>query len=240
MQLVRTQPQDERVSESRLYQVPGRRTYGASVHFLRYVPNKSREEHMLHGMCHDKTVPEHERVSEPSLTKCQATGHNARQCTFCDTCQTNHGKKTCPNQQCAYCEEYGHDAKRCPEKPTPMCYACGSSTHQTPRSVDCSEHKCATCQGELEPKGHNHKNCPKYCTVCVASGHCRNTNACPNRVCTKCQATGHLARQCTFCDTCQTNRAKNKCPNQQCTYCEEYGHDAKRCPENFSLKSPRL
>ena len=93
MQHVRTQPQDERVSESRLYQVPGHRTYGASVHFLRYVPNKSREEHMRHGMCHDRTVPEHERVSEPSLTKCQATGHNARQCTFCDTCQTNHGRK---------------------------------------------------------------------------------------------------------------------------------------------------
>ena len=37
----------------------------ASVHFLRYVPNKSHEEHMLHGMCHDRTVPEHERVSEP-------------------------------------------------------------------------------------------------------------------------------------------------------------------------------
>jgi hypothetical protein len=47
-----------------------------------------------------------------------------------------------------------------PEKPMPLCYACGSSTHQTPPSVDCSEHKCATCQGELEPKGHNHKNCP--------------------------------------------------------------------------------
>ena len=105
-------------------------------------------------------------------TKCQATGHMARQCTFCDTCQTNHAKNKCPNQQCAYCEEYGHDAKRCPEKPTPICYACGSSTHQTPRSVDCSEHKCATCQGELEPKGHNHKNCPlAQCDACNLSRH---------------------------------------------------------------------
>ena len=53
-----------------------------------------------------------------------------------------------------------------------MCYACGSSTHQTPRSVDCSEHKCATCQGELEPKGHNHKNCPlAQCDACNLSGH---------------------------------------------------------------------
>ena len=101
MQHVRTQPQDARVSEPHLYQVPGRRTYGASMYFLRYLPNKSRQEHMLHGMCHDRTVPEHERVSEPSLTKCQATGHNARQCTFCDTCQTNHAKNKCPNQQCA-------------------------------------------------------------------------------------------------------------------------------------------
>ena len=105
-------------------------------------------------------------------TKCQTIGHTARQCTFCDTCQTNHAKNKCPNQQCAYCEEYGHDAKRCPEKPTPLCYACGSSTHQTPRSVDCSEHKCATCQGELEPKGHNHKNCPlAQCDACNLSGH---------------------------------------------------------------------
>ena len=63
-------------------------------------------------------------------------------------------------------------SKRCPEKPTPLCYACGSSTHQTPRSVDCSEHKCATCQGELEPKGHNHKNCPlAQCDACNLSGH---------------------------------------------------------------------
>jgi hypothetical protein len=75
MQHVRTQPQDERVSESRLYQVPGHRTYGASVHFLRYVPNKSREEHMLHGMCHDRTVPEHERVSEPSLYQVPGITH---------------------------------------------------------------------------------------------------------------------------------------------------------------------
>ena len=53
-----------------------------------------------------------------------------------------------------------------------MCYACGSNTHQTPRSVDCSEHKCATCQGELEPKGHNHKNCPlAQCDACNLSGH---------------------------------------------------------------------
>ena len=62
--------------------------------------------------------------------------------------------------------------RRCPEKPTPICYACGSSTHQTPRSVDCSEHKCATCQGELEPKGHNHKNCPlAQCDACNLSRH---------------------------------------------------------------------
>jgi hypothetical protein len=30
-----------------------------------------------------------------------------------------------------------HDAK-----PTPICCACGSSKHQTSRSVDCSEYKC--------------------------------------------------------------------------------------------------
>ena len=46
------------------------------------------------------------------------------------------------------------------EKPTLSCYACGSGTHQTPRSFDCSEHECTTCHGELEPKGHNDKNCP--------------------------------------------------------------------------------
>jgi hypothetical protein len=102
------------------------------------------------------------------------TGHMARQCTFCDTCQTNRAKNKCPNQRCAYCEEYGHaisDAKRCPEKPTPLCYACGSSTHQTPRSVDCSD-KCATCQGEPEPKGHSHKNCQlAQCDACNLGGH---------------------------------------------------------------------
>jgi hypothetical protein len=87
-------------------------------------------------------------------TKCRATGHNARQCTFCDTCQANHAKNKCPRQQCAYCEEYGHEAKQCPEKPTPTCYACGSGTHQTPRSFDCPEHKCATCQGDEKGRGY--------------------------------------------------------------------------------------
>ncbi len=115
-------------------------------------------------------------------TKCQTIGHTARQCTFCDMCETNHAKNKCPNQQRAYCEEYGHDAKRCPEKPTPVCYACGSSAHQTPRSVDCSEHKCATCgQGELRPKGHNHENCPGPLAQCDA-----------------CNLSGHIAIVCTF------------------------------------------
>ncbi len=44
MQHVRTPSQHERVSEPRLYQVPGHWTYGASVYFLRYVPNELREE----------------------------------------------------------------------------------------------------------------------------------------------------------------------------------------------------
>ena len=44
MQHARTPSQHERVSEPRLYQVPGHWTYGASVYFLRYVPNESREE----------------------------------------------------------------------------------------------------------------------------------------------------------------------------------------------------
>ena len=115
-------------------------------------------------------------------TKCRATGHNARQCTFCDTCQANHAKNKCPRQQCAYCEEYGHEAKQCPEKPTPTCYACGSSTHQTPRSFDCPEHKCATCQGDLEPKGHNHKYCPRaQCESCKLTGHI--TDVCTFRQC---------------------------------------------------------
>ena len=73
-----------------------------------------------------------------------------------------------------------------------------------------------------------YEDCPTYCTVFVASGHCRNTNACPNRVCTKCNPTGHTARQCTFC---QARHAKNKCPRQQRPYCAEYGHEAKRSPE---------
>ena len=47
MQHARTPSQHERVSEPRLYQVPGHRTYGASVHFLRYVPNESREEQQV-------------------------------------------------------------------------------------------------------------------------------------------------------------------------------------------------
>ena len=115
-------------------------------------------------------------------TKCRATGHNARQCTFCDTCQANHAKNKCPRQQCAYCEEYGHEAKQCPEKPTPTCYACGSGTHQAPRSFDCPEHKCATCQGDLEPKGHNHKHCPlAQCESCKLTGHI--TDVCTFRQC---------------------------------------------------------
>ena len=115
-------------------------------------------------------------------TKCRANGHNARQCTFCDTCQANHAKNKCPRQQCAYCEEYGHEAKQCPEKPAPTCYACGSSTHQTPRSFDCPEHKCATCQGDLEPKGHNHKHCPlAQCESCKLIGHI--TDVCTFRQC---------------------------------------------------------
>jgi hypothetical protein len=76
-----------------------------------------------------------------------------------------------------------------------------------------------------------YKDCPKYCTVCVASGHNRRSFACPTRVCTKCRANGHNARQCTFCDTCQANHAKGKCPRKQCAYCEEYRHEAKQSPE---------
>jgi hypothetical protein len=82
-------------------------------------------------------------------------------------------KNECPRQQCSYCEEYGHEERRS------TFYACGSSTHQTPRSFDCSEHKCATCQGELEPKGHCHKNCP------LAQGDARKLS-------------GHIAGVCTF------------------------------------------
>ena len=67
MRRVWTLSQHERVSEPHLFQVPCNRTYGAPVHFLRYLPNESRQEHMLHGMYHYRTVPEHERVSEPSL-----------------------------------------------------------------------------------------------------------------------------------------------------------------------------
>jgi hypothetical protein len=47
MQHVRTPSQHGRVSEPRLYQVPGHWTYGASVYFLRYVPNESREEQVF-------------------------------------------------------------------------------------------------------------------------------------------------------------------------------------------------
>ena len=121
-----------------------------------------------------------------ACTKCGQTGHIARQCTYCDackahhakgecmcsTCGTYHRKDECPQDLCAYCEEFGHTEKRCPGKPPPACSACGSSTHQTPRAFDCPEHKCATCKGELEPKGHNYKYCPSStCDSCKLSGH---------------------------------------------------------------------
>ena len=60
---------------------------------------------------------------------------------------------------------------------------------------------CAYCGSDAHVTGY--KECPKYCTVCAASGHSRNTNACPNRICSKCHATGHMARQGIFCDTCK-------------------------------------
>jgi len=121
-----------------------------------------------------------------ACTKCGQTGHIARQCTYCDackahhakgacicsTCGTHHRKDECPQDLCAYCEEFGHTEKRCPGKPPPACSACGSSTHQTPRAFDCPEHKCATCKGELGPKGHNYKYCPSStCDSCKLSGH---------------------------------------------------------------------
>ena len=102
---------------------------------------------------------------------------------------------------------------------------------------------CDHCGSDAHVTGY--KNCPNYCTVCVASGHSRNTNACPNRICSKCHATGHMARQCTFCDTCQTNHDKNTCctvcvttgqcrntnacPNRICSKCHATRHMARRC-----------
>ena len=102
---------------------------------------------------------------------------------------------------------------------------------------------CAYCGSDAHVTGY--KECPKYCTVCAASGHSRNTNACPNRICSKCHATGHMARQCIFCDTCQTNHDKNTCctvcvttgqcrntnacPNRLCTKCQATGHNARQC-----------
>jgi hypothetical protein len=43
---------------------------------------------------------------------------------------------------------------------------------------------CAYCGSDAHVTGY--EGCPKYCTVCVASGHSRNTNACPKRICSKC------------------------------------------------------
>ena len=65
---------------------------------------------------------------------------------------------------------------------TQPCYACGSGTHQTPKSFDCPKHKCATCQGDLEPKGHNRKHCPlAQCESCKLTGHI--TDVCTSRQC---------------------------------------------------------
>ena len=145
--------------------------------------------HHARGACICSMCKTHHRKDEcpqESCTKCGQTGHIARQCTFCDackahhakgacicsTCGTHHRKDECPQDLCAYCEEFGHTDKRCPGKPPPACSACGSSTHQTPRAFDCPEHKCATCKGELEPKGHNYKYCPSStCDSCKLSGH---------------------------------------------------------------------
>ena len=56
------------------------------------------------------------------------------------------------------------DEKRCPEKPTSVarsaCCACGSNASNA--KVECSEHKCATCSGELEPKGRNHRRITRW------------------------------------------------------------------------------
>ena len=145
--------------------------------------------HHSRGACICSMCKTHHRKDEcpqESCTKCGQTGHIARQCTYCDackahhakgacmcsTCGTHHRKDECPQDLCAYCEEFGHTEKRCPGKPPPACSACGSSTHQTPRAFDCPEHKCATCKGELEPKGHNYKYCPSStCDSCKLSGH---------------------------------------------------------------------
>ena len=56
--------QHERVSEPRLYQVPCNRTYGTPVHFLRYVPNESCQEHKCCTVCVTQDSAETERCQK--------------------------------------------------------------------------------------------------------------------------------------------------------------------------------
>jgi hypothetical protein len=99
------------------------------------------------------------------------------------------------------------------------CSKCGSTTHKSAMSFACPEHKCASCQDTLEPKGHNRNHCPRMqTTICEECGETgRDANKCPIRPCSACGLRSHKL---------QTSRL---CPERVCTLCnseeEPQGHN---------------
>ena len=128
-------------------------------------------------------IDRNEQVANSAcVTKCGASGRTVSECTPCNECGSTthksalsfacpehkctncqgtlepkgHNRNDCPRMEtdiCDECGETGHSANKCSIRP---CNACGLRSHKLQTSHLCPEHVCTLCNGEEEPKGHNH------------------------------------------------------------------------------------
>jgi hypothetical protein len=89
----------------------------------------------------------------------------------------------CKFRACSKCGASGHSATECKQT---GCSECGSTTNQSAMSFACPEHKCSSCEGTLEPKGHNRNDCPRMETTI-----CDECDNCPIRPCNTCGIRSH-------------------------------------------------
>ena len=125
--------------------------------------------------------------------ECGSTTHKSaksfacpeHKCTNCEGTleRKGHNRNDCPRMEteiCDECGETGHSANKCPIRPCNACHAaCGLRDHKLQTSHLCPEHVCTLCNGDEEPKGHNH-------------------NICPRAECQTCKLFGHVAKDCVY------------------------------------------
>ena len=134
----------------------------------------------------------HNRNDCPRMQGCSECGSTTHKSALsfacpehkCTNCQgtlepTGHNRNDCPRMEtelCDECGETGHSANKCSIRP---CNACGLRSHKLQTSHLCPEHVCTLCNGDEEPKGHNH-------------------NICPRAECQTCKLFGHVAKDCVY------------------------------------------